>query len=88
MWVKNITNFGRFCHLNIPCLGINITLILYEFFKQLIHAFVGKLKNTEMFLLVSGSRICAPQRDTNMASPFKLISLDFHLNVMIVNYNS
>ena len=45
MWVKNITNFGRFCYLTIPCLGINITLILYEFFKRLIHALPGKLKN-------------------------------------------
>ena len=44
-WVKNITNFGRFCYLNIPCLRINITLILYEFFKLRIHALVGKLKN-------------------------------------------
>ena len=50
-----------------------MTLILYEFFKQLIHALVGKLKNTEMFLLVSGSRICALQRDTNMASPYKAL---------------
>ena len=73
MWVKNITNSGRFCYLNIPCLGINITFILYEFFKQLIHTLVGKLKNTEMFLLVSGSPICAPQRDTNMASPYKAL---------------
>ena len=61
MWVKNITNFGRFCYLNIPCLEINISFIHYEFFKQLVHALVGKLKNTEMFLLVSGSRICAPK---------------------------
>ena len=66
MWVKNITNSGRFCYwyLNIPCLGINITFILYQFFKQLIHALVGKLKNTEMFLLVSGSRICVPLNGT------------------------
>ena len=27
MWVKNITDFGGFCYLNIPCLRINITLI-------------------------------------------------------------
>ena len=45
MWVKNITNFGRFCYPNIPCLRINITLILYEFFKRRIYALVGKLKN-------------------------------------------
>ena len=45
MWVKNITNFGRFCYLNIPCLRINITFILYEFFKRWIHSLVGKLRN-------------------------------------------
>ena len=45
IWVKNITNFGRFCYLNIPCLRINITLILYEFFKRWIRALVAKLKN-------------------------------------------
>ena len=28
----------------------------------------------QMFLLVSGGQICAPQRDTNMASPFPNIS--------------
>ena len=28
----------------------------------------------QMFLLVSGGHICAPQRDTNMASPFPNIS--------------
>ena len=27
MWVKNFTDFLRFCYLNIPCLRINITLI-------------------------------------------------------------
>ena len=71
MWVKNITNFGRFCFLNIPCLRINITLILYEFFKRWIHALVRKLKNR--CLLVSGGHICAPQRNTNMASPYKAL---------------
>ena len=68
MWVKNITNFRRFCYLNIPCLRINITLILNEFFKRWIHALVGKLKNRSMFLLVFGGHICALNGDTNMAS--------------------
>ena len=45
MWGKNITNFRRFCYLNMPCLRINITLILYEFCKRWIHVLVGKLKN-------------------------------------------
>ena len=34
MWVKNITNFGRFCYVNIPCLRINITLSLYAAGKK------------------------------------------------------
>ena len=45
MWVKNITNFRRFCYLHIARLRINITLILYDFLKRWIHALVGKLKN-------------------------------------------
>ena len=28
VWVKNITDFLRFCYLNIPCLRINIVLIV------------------------------------------------------------
>ena len=28
MWVKNITDFWRFCYLNVPCLRMNITLIV------------------------------------------------------------
>ena len=27
LWVENITDFWRFCYLNIPCLRINIALI-------------------------------------------------------------
>ena len=26
-WIKHLTDFGRFCYINIPCLRINITLI-------------------------------------------------------------
>ena len=29
MWVKNITDFGKFCNLNILCLRINVTVILW-----------------------------------------------------------
>ena len=40
MWVKNITNFGRFCYLNIPCLGI------YSYFekgcRKKVHATIPK----------------------------------------------
>ena len=28
-----------------------------------------------MFLLVSGGHICAPERDTNMASPYKALQI-------------
>ena len=57
--------------INIPCLRINMTLIFYELFKRWIHALVRKLKNR--CLLVSGGHICAPQTNTNMASPYKAL---------------
>ena len=44
----------------------------YGFLKRRIHALVGKLKK-QMFLLVSGGHICAPERDTNMAPPHKAL---------------
>ena len=34
MRVKNITDFWRFCHLNIPCLKINITLIFISYSSE------------------------------------------------------
>ena len=41
MWVKNITDFVRFCNLNIPCLRINITVIFMssssEKFRKIVH---------------------------------------------------
>ena len=30
IWVENITDFWRFCYLNIPCLRINITSIFFS----------------------------------------------------------
>ena len=50
MWVKNITYFGRFFYLNIPCLRINITLI---FMSSSSKEFTSR---KQMFLLVSGGR--------------------------------
>ena len=68
--VQNVTDFLRFCHLNSPCRRVNITLIFmssssYEF------RHISRKPQKQMFLLVSGSDICAPQRDTNMASHTK-----------------
>ena len=34
MWVKNITDFWRFCYLNIPCLRMNITLIFMSYSSE------------------------------------------------------
>ena len=34
MWVKNITDFGRFCYLHIPCLRINITSTFMRFLRE------------------------------------------------------
>ena len=45
MWVKNITDFGRFCYLNIPCRRIIITLIFMSSSSKKIQALVGKLEN-------------------------------------------
>ena len=58
MWVKNITDFGRFCYLNIPCLRINITVILYEFFKRWIDALVGKLRNNDVSVSFRRPYLC------------------------------
>ena len=58
MWVKNITNFGRFCYLNIPCLRINITLILYEFFKRWIHALLGTDSKTDVSVGLRRPYLC------------------------------
>ena len=70
MWVKNITDFGRFCYLNIPCLRINITLI---FMSSHMNSHISRKTQKQMFLLVSGRHICPPERDTNMASPNKAL---------------
>ena len=55
MWIKNITDFGRFCNLNIPCLIINITVILLSSSSE---EFTHSRKTRkQMFLLVSGTRV-------------------------------
>ena len=70
MWVKNITDFGRFCHLTIPCLRINITVIfMCSSSEEFTHKW--EKSKTDQFLLVSGGHIGVPERDTNMAFPYK-----------------
>ena len=44
MWVKNITDFGRFCYLSTSLSQNKYYFNLYEFLKQRIHTLVGKLK--------------------------------------------
>ena len=58
----SVTDFFRFCYLNIPYLRINITLI---FMSSSSDELTSKTQK-KMFLLVSDSHICAPQRDTNL----------------------
>ena len=67
MWVKNITDFQRFCYLNIPCIRINITLIFTS------SSSISRKTRKQMFLLVSSSHIGVPERDTNMAFPYKAL---------------
>ena len=56
----SVTDFLRFCYLNIPYLRINITLI---FMSSSSDELTSKTQK-KIFLLVSDSHICAPQRDT------------------------
>ena len=68
---ENTTDFLRFCYLNIPCLKINVALI---FMSSSSDEFTyNKETQKQMFLLVPGGHICAPQRDTNMASLYKAL---------------
>ena len=80
MWAKNITDFGRFCHLNIPCLRISITLI---FMSSSSEEFTHQSENSKTdILLVSGGHICAPERDTRMASPYNALYSRLSVNVV------
>ena len=71
MWVKNITNFGRFCYLNIPCRRIIITLIFMS--SQAKNSSISRKTGKQMFLLVSGG-YAVPERDSNLAKSFFRIS--------------
>ena len=46
---------------------------LYEFLKRWINTFIKKNPQRQMSLFVYGGYICAPQRGTNMASPYKAL---------------
>ena len=71
MWVKNITDFWRFCYLNIPCLRMNIALI---FLSSSSEEFTHKYENSKTDVSVGFLRpYCTPDRDTNMASPYKAL---------------
>ena len=72
MWVKNIVDFEKFCFLNIPCLRIIITLIFMSSSSEELTPIIRKT-GKQMFLLVSGGHIGVPERDTNMAFPYKAL---------------
>ena len=69
----SVTDFLRFCYLNIPYLRINITLIFMSSSSDTLTQ--SRKTQKQMFLLVSGGHICAPQRDINIASPYKALSI-------------
>ena len=72
LWVKKIKDFWRVCYLNIPCLRINIALILIS---QAKNSLISRKTQKQMFLLISGGHICAREKETNMvmASPHKAL---------------
>ena len=57
---------------NVPCLRINIALILIS---QAKNSLISRKTQKQMFLLISGGHICAPEKETNMvmASPHKAL---------------
>ena len=65
MWVKNILLSKHSLSQN------KYYFNLYEFLKQIIHALVGKLKNRCFCWFPVAILFCAPERDTNLASPYK-----------------
>ena len=71
MWVKNFSDFGRFCYLNIPCLRISITLIFINSSSE--EFTISRKTRKHMFLLVSGGHIGVSEGDTNMAFPYKAL---------------
>ena len=54
MWVKSVTDFLRFCHLNIPCLRINVTVIFMSFSSE---EFTHLLENSKTDVFVGFQRL-------------------------------
>ena len=72
--LKTLQIFWRFCYLNIPCLRINIAQKKINIaIPQATNSRISRKTQKQMFLLVFGGHICAPERDTNMASPYKAL---------------
>ena len=63
----------RFFNLYSPCMRISTCVDVYEPSEDDYRLFIAKLYDKIMFLLASGRHICAPQRDTNMVSPYKAL---------------
>ena len=68
---KKETYLLRFRNMNSPCMRINTRVDVYEPSEDDYRLLMAKLD--DMFLLGSGRNICAPQRDTNIASPYKAL---------------
>ena len=54
MWVKSVTDFLRFCHQNIPCLRINVTVIFMSFSSD---EFTHLLENSKTDIFVGFRRL-------------------------------
>ena len=63
MWVKNITDFGRFFYLNIPCLKINITLIIFT------------SSSSEEFTSIKQMHVSVSFRRPHMVFPYKALQI-------------
>ena len=76
IWVKNDTDFWDFNLLSkyFLCLYKYSFNLCYKFLKRWIHLFEGKL-NDRCFCWFYCGNICAPQRDTNMASLYKALKI-------------
>ena len=72
LWAKNVlTIFWDFATLTfLNCLRINITLL---FMSSSSNDFVGKLKGRCFCWFLAAIFNCAPQKDTNMASPYQAL---------------
>ena len=86
MWVKKVTDFLRFCYLNIPCLKINITLIfMYSSSDEFMHVTAKSQKQT--FLLVSGGHLCLSKgHQHGVSKQSHIIWANVNPNILHMNY--